>query len=268
PTFFNLKREPFNAQVLYKGEANLFKLAKQRGMQTWWLSTQNSNLATYADGGAVDHFEAREDHLAEIEQRKDLVLLDLLQQVDFSRPNFVVLHERGSHSPYERYHTDDFRVFPEDVDNLDQFRINSYDNSILFSDHVHNEILKLLRARSKLPTYVLFTGDHGELLGDEIDGRRLWGHSVLHPTTATVPFVLYLINGDPKVLERARRLPYPHHWEMGRFIANLLGFDVIDPNAEEGVYYAVGKDIAGTSGYMRMQFDKSGRLTDWQVTLP
>ena len=268
PTFFNLKREPFNAQVLYRGEANLFKLAKRRGLRTWWLSTQNSNLATYADGGAVDHFEAREDHLAEIEKRKDLVLLDLLQQVDFSQPNFVVLHERGSHSPYERYHTDDFRVFPENVDDLDQFRINSYDNSVLFSDHVHNEILKLLRERSKLPTYVLFTGDHGELLGDEVDGRPLWGHSVLHPKTATVPFILYAIDGDPEVLQRARHLAYPHHWEMGRFIANLLGYDVIDPNAEAGVYYAVGKDIAGTSGYMRMQFDEQGRLADWQVVLP
>lgn len=268
PTFFNLKREPFNAQVLYRGEANLFKLAKRRGLHTWWLSTQNSNLATYADGGAVDHFEAREDHLAEIEKRKDLVLLDLLRQVDFSKPNFVVLHERGSHSPYERYHTDEFRKFPEDVDDLDQFRINSYDNSVLFSDHVHNEILKLLRERSKLPTYVLFTGDHGELLGDEIDGRLLWGHSVLHPKTATVPFILYAINGDPKVLQRARHLAYPHHWEMGRFIAGLLGYDVIDPNAETGVYYAVGKDIAGTSGYMRMQFDDQGRLADWRVVLP
>ena len=268
PTFFNLKREPENVQVMYRGDANLFKLAKSRGLRTWWLSTQNSNLATYADGGAVDHFESREDHLDEIERRKDEVLLDLLEQVDFTRPNFVVLHERGSHSPYERYHTDDYRIYPEDRADLDQFRINSYDNSIRFSDAVHHRILELLRQRSTLPTYVIFTADHGELLGDEIDGQRLWGHSVLHPKTATVPFILYAINGDPGVLERARALPWPTHFELGRFVAGLFGYRVEDPNAEGGVYYANGKDIAGTSGYMRMQFDRRGRLADWQVVLP
>ncbi len=264
PSFFNLKREPRNVQVMYRGDANLFKLAKSRGMQTWFLSTQNGNLATYADGGAVDHFESREDHLDEIEKRKDLVLLDLLKQVDFSRPNFVVLHERGSHSPYERYHTDDFRVFPEDVDDTDTFRINSYDNSILFSDHVHDQIIRQVMARSTLPTYFIFTGDHGELLGDK--GR--WGHSVLDLTVATVPFIVYTPNGSPSMLARARHLPYPTHFEMGRFVAGLLGYRVIDPNAEEGVYYTNGKDIAGNGGYMRLQFDKAGRLVDWKVTLP
>jgi glucan phosphoethanolaminetransferase (alkaline phosphatase superfamily) len=268
PTFFNLKREPENVQVMYRGDANLFKLAKSRGLRTWWLSTQNSNLATYAGGGAVDHFESREDHLEEIERRKDEVLLDLLEQVDFTRPNFVVLHERGSHSPYERYHTDEYRVYPEDRTDIEQFRVNSYDNSIRFSDEVHHRILELLRQRSTLPTYVIFTADHGELLGDEIDGQPLWGHSVLHPKTATVPFILYAINGDPGVLERARALPWPTHFELGRFVAGLFGYRVEDPYAEEGVYYANGKDIAGASGYMRMQFDRRGRLVDWQVVLP
>lgn len=286
PSFFNLKREPGNVQVMYQREANLFRLAKSRGMRTWFLSTQSANLATYADGGAVDHFEAREDHLDEIEKRKDLVLLDMLQQVDFSRPNFVVLHERGSHSPYDKYHTDAFRVFPEDVEDTNAFRVNSYDNSVLFSDHVHNEIIKLLRSRSKLPTYVLFTGDHGELLGPQrhwkasiakaadmlqassLGSQGKWGHSILSPRTATVPFIVYAINGDPAMSERARHLPYPTHFEMGRYIAGLLGYNVIDPNAEEGVYYAVGKDIAGTSGYMRMQFNPQGELVDWKVILP
>ena len=264
PTFFNLKREPDNVQVLYQREANLFRLAKARGLRTWLLSTQNANLETYVDGGAVDHFESREDHLAELEKRKDLVLLDLLRQVDFSQPNFVVLHERGSHSPYERYHTDDFRIFPEDTDDTDQFRINSYDNSILFSDYVHNEIIKQVGVRSKLPTYFIFTGDHGELLGDK--GR--WGHSVLDPRNATVPFIVYAINGDSRMLRRAHDLPYPTHYEMGRFVAGLLGYDVIDPNASKGVYYVNGKDIAGTGGYMRLQFDAQGELKDWKVTLP
>ena len=286
PSFFNLKREPHNVQTMYQREANLFKLAKSRGMHTWFLSTQTSNLATYADGGAVDHFEAKEDHWAEVEKEHDMLLVDRLKQVDFSKPNFVVLHERGSHSPYERYHPDAFRVFPEDTQDMNAFRINSYDNSILYSDHVHDQIIKLLRQRSKLPTYVIFTGDHGELLGPQkywkssiaaaanlvrksaLGAHAEWGHSILSPKTATVPFIVYAIDGDPAMLERARHLAYPTHYEVGRYIAGLLGYDVIDPNAEEGVYYANGRDIAGTSGYMRMQFDKQGQLVDYKVVLP
>lgn len=286
PSFFNLKRQPDNVQVMYQREANLFMLAKSRGMRTWFLSTQSANLATYADGGSVDHFESREDNLAEIEARKDLVLLDLLDQVDFDQPNFIALHERGSHSPYEKYHTDEFRVFPEDLSDTAAFRINSYDNSVLFSDHVHNEIIKLLRERSKLPTYIVFTADHGELLGpqkpwkssfataaaflqaSEVGEQARWGHSVLDPITAKVPFIVYAINGDPALLERARNLPYPTHYEAGRYIAGLLGYEVVDPNAQEGVYYVNGKDIAGTSGYMRMEFNTEGKMAAWDVVLP
>lgn len=285
PTFFNLKRDPHNVQVMYRGEANLFRLARSRGMHTAFLSTQNANLAAYVDSGSVDRFVSREDNLDAIEARKDMVLLDLLDSVDFSRPNFIVLHERGSHSPYERYHPDEFRVFPEDRSDMNAFRLNSYDNSVLFSDHVHNEILNLLRERSSLPTYLVFTADHGELIADRVgwksavrdaaellsaadDVQMRWGHSVLDPKTASVPFILYALNGDPQAVQAARSLPYPTHYELGRYIAWLLGYDVVDPNAEEGVYYANGKDIAGNSGYMQMQFNDSGELSDWQVVLP
>ncbi len=96
-TFFNLKREPGNVGHLFRQDANLLAMAKRRGMTTHYISAQTANLATYLGDGQIDHF-----------------LIDRLAQVDLTQPNFIVLHQRGSHSPYHVYHPDSYDRYPEE----------------------------------------------------------------------------------------------------------------------------------------------------------
>jgi lipid A ethanolaminephosphotransferase len=94
---------------------------------------------------------------------------------------FVVLHlGGGSHGPsYSDRHPPEFQVFEpmcNDADvanecNLEQL-YNSYDNTILYADHVVGEVLARLE-RSAVPYVFIYVSDHGESLLEE--GRMFHG---------------------------------------------------------------------------------------------
>ncbi|MEJ1336867.1 MAG: phosphoethanolamine transferase [Candidatus Sedimenticola sp. (ex Thyasira tokunagai)] len=255
-TFFNMKREPENVNHLFRHEANLFAMAKRRGMTTHYLSAQTANLATYIGDSDIDHFMSKEDIEAEVAVKFDEVLPEKLVGVDLSRSNFIVLHQRGSHSPYWKFHPDSYDKYPEDVDDVHQQRVNSYDNSVLFTDHVNEQIIKVLKQNSSIPTYLFITSDHADLLGE---GGK-YGHSMLEPLVARVPMIYYTINGDDRMTRTFAALEKPTHYELGEFLAGLMGFEVINPNAEEGVYYINGIDIDGSAGHVRVEKQTGGEV--------
>lgn len=85
-----------------------------------------------------------------------------------------VLHQIGSHGPayYERY-PNDFARFRPDCRSAalqsctpEQIR-NSYDNTILYTDHVLAGLVALLREEGKhRPTALVYVSDHGESTGE------------------------------------------------------------------------------------------------------
>ena len=261
PTFFNLKKYPEDVSALTKGHTNLLGLAKKKGMDTWWLSTQSAGLATYSARVNRRAFFSKEDIVGIDEKKTDLVLLDLIKRVNLDKPSFVVLHERGSHSPYERYHPDEYEIFPESGLGTDQKRINSYDNSLVFSDFIHEELIKHIETNSSLPTVVLFTGDHGELVGE----NGLWGHSVLIPEGAEVPYIVWSSESAKHLARQVIELPYPTHFEVGRSIAALLGYDVLDPQAVNGEYFVNGKNLAGNAPFVKFKLNNDSEMETWRV---
>jgi len=259
-TFFNLKREPANVGQLFRQDANLMAMAKRRGMTTHYISAQTANLATYIGDGQIDHFSSKADYEEELAERYDEVLVEKLAGLDLSKPNFIVLHLRGSHSPYHVYHPDAYDRYPEDTGDSQARRVNAYDNSLFFTDHVVSGMIQTLKAKSPLPTYVVFTSDHGELLGE----NGMYGHSILDPGVSSVPFVFYAINGAAEIVETARSLWMPTHYEIGEFIAGIMGYEVIDPNTPPGKYFVNGLDIDGSGGHMVVVKSPDKKL-EWQV---
>lgn len=88
---------------------------------------------------------------------------------------FVVLHlGGGSHGPtYSDRHPPEFRQFKptcEDADVANQCTLeqlyNSYDNTILYVDHVLGQIIATLD-RSKVPYVFMYVSDHGESLMED-----------------------------------------------------------------------------------------------------
>ena len=116
-----------------------------------------------------------------------------------SGSRFVVLHlGGGSHGPvYSDRHPPEFRLLKpmcNDADVANQCTLeqlyNSYDNTILFVDHVLGDVLKALD-RSGAPYVFIYLSDHGESLRDE--GRMFHGMPPgipLPPEQAQIPLIV------------------------------------------------------------------------------
>ena len=246
PTFFNILREPDNLRHVVGYETNLLKMARDQGLKTHFLSVQTSNLTTYAGVEFADHYVTQEDIEPLFKSEKDSALLDLLKEVDLSGSNFIVLHQRNSHSPYDSSYPASFAKYPSNNDNFKEHMVNTYDNSVGYTDYVLHAILEQLKARSHVPTYFFFTSDHAEMMGEQ--GK--FGHSLLEPDVARVPFLFYAIHGDPAVLGQVRELQEPTHYEIAKTIASVLGYEFRNPNEEPGVYYINGPDLDMSDRYM------------------
>lgn len=85
----------------------------------------------------------------------------------------LVMHTMGSHGPtyFERY-PDEFKKFlpscnTADLQNCSQEEIiNTYDNTILYTDYVLAQLIGILKKYPDYQTVMLYISDHGESLGE------------------------------------------------------------------------------------------------------
>ena len=105
----------------------------------------------------------------------DILLQDLPAQVR-ARPGdrVVVLHQLGNHGPayFQRY-PPHFRHYTPTCDTADLGRCtreqiaNSYDNALLYTDHVLARAIGTLQAMEDYDTALIYVSDHGESLGEK-----------------------------------------------------------------------------------------------------
>jgi lipid A ethanolaminephosphotransferase len=111
-----------------------------------------------------------------------------------------VLHMMGNHGPaYFRRYPPQFRRFLPDCPTA-QLRncareeiVNSYDNAILYTDHVLAALVGVLRAQTtRLDTAMLYVSDHGESLGE--NGLYLHGipYAIAPQVQTHVPMITWL----------------------------------------------------------------------------
>ncbi|HDJ1442176.1 TPA: phosphoethanolamine transferase EptA [Serratia rubidaea] len=112
----------------------------------------------------------------------------------------IVLHQMGSHGPaYYRRSTPAFRRFTPTCDSNQiqdcshQQLVNTYDNSLLYTDAMLDSTIKLLQQYSgRFNTALVYLSDHGESLGE--NGMYLHGTPYLFaPSQQThVPFLIWM----------------------------------------------------------------------------
>lgn len=257
PAFYNVQREPGNVAHLMRYESNLLKLAKERGYKTYYISAQTPNLSTYAGTEFADEFITQADMGEQYETLKDDVLLRQLARIDLARPVFIVLHQRNSHSPYDSSYPAGYGKYPVAGVSHHDYTVNAYDNSVRYTDHLLRAIIDDIQRRSRLPAYLFFTADHGEMMGE---GGK-YGHTLLEPDVVRVPFVFYATAGaDGQAVQRVRAMQAPTHYEIGQEIARLLGYKIGNPNEVSGRYYANGPDLGGMMGCLVVE--KNGAAPD------
>jgi len=243
-TFFTLKREPQNIDILRKPTTNLLYLAKARGYNTYWFSMQDEGMSISSIVEYADYIKVRGDHL---EGSFDEVLIDDLKDINWSRKNFIVLHLRANHSPYEKYIPKEFRVSKYNRLDYHQYKIASYSDSVRYVDYVLDKLFKYLQTRGG-DFKLYFISDHGERLGYRDDNFK-YGHSELDFEVAKTPLLIYS-NRDLNISGRFR-----NHYRVGESILKDLGFRLINPN-DNRTYYINGLNIAGGGGFLEYRLDK------------
>lgn len=163
---------------------------------------------------------------------------------------FVVLHQLGNHGPayYQRY-PPAFRRFTPTCDTVElrtctqEELVNTYDNAILYTDHLLAEVIAFLAARAgDYRTAMLYVGDHGESLGE----RGLYLHGLpyaIAPHVQThVPMLMWMSDSfrddfkvDAKCIGTRATQPASHD-NLFHSIVGLLSVETLSYQADRDLF--------------------------------
>lgn len=241
PLFFNSVREPGNIHAVLDRTTSLFKMAKNQGYRTIMISAQFSSLLSRVVGNEVDQLITRESmNDVLFDQKRDSLMIDLLDEVELGPKNFIVLHMRSQHYPYyENYaHQKQLAIYSEQeiakADSRELQQQMEYANAMKFSDLFVHEVVNYIESKfPKQTSYLFFTSDHGQMLGEE----GLFMHHHLHYICAQVPFVVFAYNDKSKFLDKVQKFKKISHYDIALLIAERMGAEIYNPNDVDGKRY-------------------------------
>jgi glucan phosphoethanolaminetransferase (alkaline phosphatase superfamily) len=256
--FMNLGYGKAGSRKAAQGKHCLLKLARDNGFRTHFWSTQSKQqlryIAPYICHSSLDSFRSLEDvdpGFTNEESASDLKLLDGLEKVFAKKEKeFLVLHQRGSHSPWQyRYSKDSEKFLAKAGDD----RSHHYENSIVEFDRFWKELDGFLSKR-KEKVLVVYVSDHGEAVGKK--GR--WGHGFLDHEAFEIPVIIRSYGrGFSAFLHQQPQLITQYN--VGLFIASELGYDLNQsPDKLPKDYEIYGNDIDGFAGRASVEFDDLG----------
>lgn len=151
-------------------------LFNEAGFTTYFISNQAPQ------GAMIDNLAHDAQHVIYLEPRSyDGELLEEMKKAlaqDNSQRMLFILHHYGSHFSYYHRYPREYAVFQPDDDvaisakNMELIR-NSYDNSVLYTDKVLNDVIDYLATRKDCCSAMYYCADHGEDLFDKRDKRFL-----------------------------------------------------------------------------------------------
>ena len=173
------------------------------GLRAVWID--NNTGSKHIAWQQEERFAAQDAERCNAAGCFDEILVDELRRrlAAGDPPALIVLHQKGSHGPsyFERYPPAFRRFLPTCESNaLERCTqaqvVNTYDNTILYTDHVLGEVIDLLRAHQReLDSAMLYVADHGESTGEH--GFFLHGAPgfMAPPEQTRVPMLLWLSSG-------------------------------------------------------------------------
>ncbi|MBQ7536663.1 MAG: sulfatase-like hydrolase/transferase [Rickettsiales bacterium] len=266
PIFFNLLHHPHNlSKTLQKQQQNLFKMAKENGYKTHWISSQENNNVEYGGIVADNVVTSMGIHALKIKKEGDWFLLDLFKNLDLSQgKHFVVIQFKTPHLPYSwnyRGHPE-FVKFKDLTDKVSKTRAE-YHNAILMTDELISKTIEYSKQNGA--DYILYTADHGDLIGSDGEAHHaysLFGHSALTTDVSNVPGLVYVKKADKKLFDKLNKMSFITHYEMANLVANWLGYEVINPNYNGKDFYLYGPRIEADYQMLCLRRDGKGGWTE------
>jgi lipid A ethanolaminephosphotransferase len=205
PCMFSvLQRSDFDTWQASNTE-NLLDILKRVGFDVLWRENNSGckGVCTRVDNQPKSLYMS--DQFCEEGRCLDEILLtrldEYMSQGDANK--VIVLHQNGSHGPsyYKRY-PKAFEKFTPTCQTADlsscskESILNSYDNSILYTDYFLVQVIKYLAERSD--TYnsaMIYISDHGESLGENNIYLHGLPYYMAPDTQKKVPFITWLSKG-------------------------------------------------------------------------
>ena len=165
---------------------SLIEIARAVGFDTYWLSNQRK-YGMYETPITVISSTANHEIWTNGSAKMEGVFFDeelvnRLPKVDPNKNTLIIIHLMGSHQKYEKRVPKEFRQFT----GADEV-VASYDNSILYTDYVVDEIYNKAKKNPAFKALVYFS-DHGE------EPHVVGGHDPVNVTyqMLKVPLFVYL----------------------------------------------------------------------------
>ncbi|SEL21010.1 heptose-I-phosphate ethanolaminephosphotransferase [Atopomonas hussainii] len=187
----------------YLTTPSVVNLMKQAGYKTYWVTNQqtitarNTMLTTFSQQ-ADEQVYLNNNREQNARQYDDDVLKPFAKALNDPAPRkFIVVHLLGTHMSYQYRYPQNYERFtdrqgaPAWVDDYELPTYNSYDNAVLFNDHVVAGLIERLDSGSNKGLLV-YLSDHGEAVFDAPDDATL-GRNEGRPTAPmyTVPFIVW-----------------------------------------------------------------------------
>lgn len=214
---------------------NLVDVLNKTGVNVVWLDNNSGGSKGVADriknvkyyGG--DNFD-------------EVMFEDFKKSIEnIKQDTFVVLHQQGSHGPtyYKRYPEKFKRFAPTcDTPEIDKCSkeevVNTYDNTIVYTDYFINEIINILSKKQlESDTSLFYFSDHGESLGE--NGLYLHGlpYLVAPESQKHVPSIFWLGDSFKKekdILNSKKNQHFSHdnifHTVLGLFNVSTREYDI------------------------------------------
>lgn len=198
--FSHLTRKEFDVEAAFNSEG-LLDILSRAGYDAFWYDNYGGSKGAADRVYFEDLRETGDAKWRNGDFNYDEVLLDSLRDRmgKIERDTVIVLHTMGSHGPrYYRRYPEAFRVFTPiyetpDVQNHPYEQVvNTYDNTIVYTDHVLSEAIDILKKYPQYESCLLYLSDHGESLGE--NGLFLHGapYEVAPREQLQVPFIVWL----------------------------------------------------------------------------
>jgi lipid A ethanolaminephosphotransferase len=174
--FSRMDREDYESRQA-KAQDSAIDVLNHAGIALEWLDNDSGckGVCDNVDNIVIDR--SSDPELCNGQYCYDQILLNMLDERlnnIGSKDSLLVLHIIGSHGPtyYLRY-PEAHRFFTpdcqrSDIQNCsDEELMNTYDNTIRYTDYIVSEVVKKLKQQSdKFDTAMLYISDHGESLGE------------------------------------------------------------------------------------------------------
>ena len=210
--FSHLGRGDFNVETAEYTE-NLMDLVKKAGYDVLWVENDNGCK------GVCDRVQVKNTVLSDHQKDcfkdycyDEVLLTELQNKLDnITTDTVIVLHMIGSHGPaYFRRYPSMFDVFKPtcntvEIQNCSQNEIlNTYDNTILYTDYIINQSIELLKKYPDYKSGLIYVSDHGESLGENNIYLHGFPYQIAPKEQKKVPMMLWVSD----VMKKEKRIDF------------------------------------------------------------